>query len=306
MKEGNAALEININGQPLKFTLEKENTLGEVIRGLETWLESSNLVVCSASGDSGPDGRDLLASQGWESLPIAEIPVLNVSVARADELLGANLRSVDEFLALLEQSLTVGEADGIEELMDGIPYLLESVRRQFSADLRSDLERLNRLLGETSAEAIAAWPQAVRAEALRLIALLRRQSQNRRRELEQPREVVRELAEELDHCGEAISDVSILLQTGRDREAMDNVIRFSDLSGRLARVIAFIQSNNHGQELLTSAGTPLPAFYRDLNKVLEELVQAFQSRDSVLIGDLLEYEIAPRLETLKTLVGDLL
>jgi hypothetical protein len=33
----------------------------------------------------------------------------------------------------------------------------------------------------------------------------------------------------------------------------------------------------------------------DLTPVLKELVSAFDTRDSVLIGDILEYEIAPRM-----------
>ena len=39
-------------------------------------------------------------------------------------------------------------------------------------------------------------------------------------------------------------------------------------------------------------------YYNELNGFLKELIDAFQINDSVLIGDLLEYEIAPRLEGL--------
>ena len=39
-------------------------------------------------------------------------------------------------------------------------------------------------------------------------------------------------------------------------------------------------------------------YYNELNSVLKELIDAFHINDSVLIGDLLEYEIAPRLEGL--------
>ncbi len=299
-------MEIKINDQPLEITLEQEKTLGEVINGLEAWLESSNMVVCSAHSGTEPPGPDLLTSHDWESLPIERFGVLNVTVKHADELLRANLHTVGEFLAFFDDSLCAGDAVRIGELITGIPYLVESVQRQFSSDLQSDLVRLTQLLADTSAEKIVAWPRQIRDEALRLISALRERTARRLRELEKPGEVLRELATELAQHSEALSDVSILLQTGRDREAMETVIRFSDLSGRLARIIAYIRAGKNSGEPPAPEQSTLESFYRDLNTVLEELVEAFRSRDSVLIGDLLEYEIAPRLETLKGLVQELL
>lgn len=299
-------MEIKINDQPLEVTLEQEKTLGEVISGLDRWLESSNMVVCSAHSDTERSGRDLLSSHDWESLPIEKLGVLNVIVKHADELLRANLHTVGEFLAFFDDSLCAGDPARIGELITGIPYLVESVQRQFSPDLQSDLVRLNQLLANTSAEKIVAWPRQIRDEALRLISVLRERTARRLRELEKPEEVLRELAAELAEHSESLSDVSILLQTGRDREAMETVIRFSDLSGRLARIIAYIRAGKNSGELPAPEQSSLEYFYRDLNTVLEELVEAFHCHDSVLIGDLLEYEIAPRLETLKGLVQEFL
>ena len=46
---------------------------------------------------------------------------------------------------------------------------------------------------------------------------------------------------------------------------------------------------------------PLERFFSDLNRILTELIEAFEAKDSVLIGDLLEYEVTPRLEGLERL-----
>ena len=54
----------------------------------------------------------------------------------------------------------------------------------------------------------------------------------------------------------------------------------------------------------TIDGRTLPAFCRELNAVLGELIEAFQARDSVLIGDLMEYEMAPRLQTLRAFLNE--
>ncbi len=46
-------------------------------------------------------------------------------------------------------------------------------------------------------------------------------------------------------------------------------------------------------------------FYEELNSNLKELIEAFKTNDSVLIGDLLEYEIAPRIEMLIALAREI-
>lgn len=59
------------------------------------------------------------------------------------------------------------------------------------------------------------------------------------------------------------------------------------------------------KQLAETCRQSVKEFYTELNAVLKELVEAFHSQDSVLIGDLQEYEIAPRLESIKTLGQDL-
>jgi len=88
-----------------------------------------------------------------------------------------------------------------------------------------------------------------------------------------------------------LREVSLLLQTGRDKPAMDIVIRFADTVQSLMDVLPFLASDPERARLLT-----------ELTPVLRELVAAFGSRDSVLIGDLLEYEVAPRLEKIAPLL----
>ena len=53
------------------------------------------------------------------------------------------------------------------------------------------------------------------------------------------------------------------------------------------------------------AGQSLLDFATGLNGVLRELQGSFENRDSVLIGDLLEYEVVPRLAALRSFAGSL-
>ncbi|MFO7976396.1 MAG: hypothetical protein R6V12_17375 [Candidatus Hydrogenedentota bacterium] len=58
-------------------------------------------------------------------------------------------------------------------------------------------------------------------------------------------------------------------------------------------------------EELTVGGQTVKEFHDDLNGYLLEATQALKSRDSVLLGDLLEYELAPRAEK-ESMIVDLL
>jgi hypothetical protein len=88
-----------------------------------------------------------------------------------------------------------------------------------------------------------------------------------------------------------LSEVSVLLQTGRDRQAMDVVISFTDAAQDMVGVLPFLPPDAERARLIS-----------DLNPVLHQLAAAFDARDAILIGDLLEYEVAPRMDRLTPLL----
>ena len=92
-------------------------------------------------------------------------------------------------------------------------------------------------------------------------------------------------------CMAELKDVSVLLQTGRDKPAMEIVIRFADVVQSLPMdLLPFLPDTERARILV------------ELTPILRDLVAAFGSRDSVLIGDLLEYEVAPRVERIVPLL----
>ena len=96
-----------------------------------------------------------------------------------------------------------------------------------------------------------------------------------------------------------INDISVMLQTGKDREALNSIIKFSELSQKTVRLYPLLKNAEifDFEEILIN-DIKLSEYYNDLNEILSELIEAFTANDSVLIGDLLEYEVAPRLESL--------
>ena len=82
------------------------------------------------------------------------------------------------------------------------------------------------------------------------------------------------------------------LQTGRDREAMAVVTDLCDAVQRLLPLVPFLPRDPGRERLVT-----------ELNATLRDLLAAFEAKDTVLIGDLAEYEVAPRLAGLLPLLG---
>jgi hypothetical protein len=285
-------LNIQLNDQPLDVTIGETETLGEVVRDLEAWLRGSDLVLYSVRHQD----RELLSrpEEEWAAIPQGQITTLQVTVKPARDLTILNLQTVLEYLDLLAANLD-GEnpspAVVSRELLDGYPAMAQSFGQHFP-DSRPALQRLEDLLRTGQ------LPDPAGSQAPALIESLRTRVALRLGELTDPQEALRVLERCLDRCIAEISEVSILLQTGRNRQAMEVMIRFSELSQDLVRVV--------GRDLNDCEvdGKSLPEFYKELNGILSELIEAFGARDSVLIGDLMEYEVAPRLRSLRSFLHE--
>lgn len=286
-------MEIQINNQNLDFTIEQDETLGEVVKDIEAWLDGTDLVLYSVRHEE----RELLSMpyEQWGSTPHSEVGILDVKVKHARELALLNLQTILEYLGMLKQSITANAGDRLEELLSGFSALVESLDKHFPANPL--LQTLVSLFENSQAEQVLAWPEDKRQQALKLIDLVHARVSFRLQEHQDPKAALKTLSDALAVCIEEVSEISILLQTGKDRQAMDTIVRFSELSQNLVRLVASVFSENSNKDL--------EVFYQELNSVLSELLEAFEAKDTVLIGDLMEYEIAPRLERLRTFLQEL-
>jgi len=292
-------MQITINDQPLDFTLERNETLGEVVREIKAWLEGSDLVLYSVKYRE----RDLLASpaEQWEGTAHTEVEELAVTVRPTAELRLENLLTVLEYLELLDRSLKEASEAGLAELAPGFAAMVESVEQVAPGE--PALERLSALLAEGEAGPLAAWPSERVQEARQAVEGLQALVRRRLERFGDPRAAALELTESLARCRGDAEQVAPLLQTGRDKEAMNAIIRFSDLFQGVGGVLHALGAA--GRPLRSLGDRSLQEFYTEMNGFLSELLEAFAAQDSVLIGDLMEYEIAPRLEQLGAALGEI-
>jgi len=293
-------LEIRINDTVLDFTLENEKNLGEVIEQIDLWLQGSNLVLTSITFDD----KELLSlpSPEWRDIPVEKVKTLKLAAKPGYEVLAANMETILEFLSLLQKALENHDIKLLEELQEGFSVMTESVIKHLPGNQQTELAlaELSNLVNSIS------WEKAEVNKALDLTKQLADTFTGLLTEISNPVKALNSLTLELEQCISEISDVSLLLQTGKDRKAMETIIRFTELNENLIRVFLNLKKNRRQEiEELAIDGMSLEEFYTELNAILKELVEAFHAQDSVLIGDLLEYEIAPRLESIKILGQDL-
>ena len=293
-------MEIRINDSVLDFTLEKETNLGEVIDQIDLWLQGSNLALTSIVFDD----KELLSlpSLEWRDIPVENVKTLKLAAKPGYEILATNMETILEFLTLLQKALENHDIKLLEELQDGFNLMTESAKKHLPGNSQTEsiLTELSNSINSIS------WEKTEVNKALQLIKQLAETFNKLLIEISNPVIALNNLALELEQCISEISDVSLLLQTGKDRKAMETIIRFTELNENLVRVFLNLKKNRRKEiEELTIDGMSLEEFYTELNTILKELIEAFHAQDSVLIGDLLEYEIAPRLESIKILGQDL-
>jgi len=286
-------MRLTVNGDSVDFSLEHERTLGEVTAAVERWLAGAGFVVVALAAD----GEDLAGSH-WQERPLDGVGVLAIGARNAGELRLEHWRAAagvfDTFAALLDAG--AADAAALAATSDALTAASEALAalgaNPAGPDAADAAARLGRLIAGATADAVPAWPAERRAAAAALARGLAGALAGLAERAADPAAAVATAAADVAQRLPALAEVAVQLQTGRDREAMAAVTGLCDAAQRLLPLVAFLP-RDEGRERLIA----------ELNETLRGLVGAFEAKDTVLIGDLAEYEVAPRLAGLLGLLG---
>ncbi|MDR0709462.1 MAG: hypothetical protein LBF77_05295, partial [Spirochaetaceae bacterium] len=114
-------------------------------------------------------------------------------------------------------------------------------------------------------------------------------------EIEDPRREIAALGPLVQAVAGRLGDLPLDIQTGKDRRAAETVQLFSTAAGKLLRLLGLLKLEGHSPEILTVDGVPIFEYIGEFESTLKELATAYEAKDAVLVGDLAEYELAPRL-----------
>jgi hypothetical protein len=254
-------MEISINGKTADITLESEKTLGEVLAGLHQWLEGSGLFLSGLEVDGKIYGT--------------------LSMEQAFELSLDGIGAVD--------IKTSGWAELMLEALVGLKHNLASYEKQSPAE-----QEKYRLSWETDPAAVFLAKNAPDLYVVILQTLegsfspvsLLSLINERIREIENPEEEIRSSKAFIGEIAQRLEDLSLDIQTGKDHRAAETITFFSTLAEKILRVIFLMQHFNT---------INLENDIKEFNTAMKELIAAYENKDTVLVGDLAEYELAPRL-----------
>ncbi len=293
-------MEIRINNETVDFTLEHEKVLGEVVDGIGEWLAINGFTMTSIRKDS--KNLKLGERLEWQDDPIEEISSIDITALHPTDLTVEKLTAAIQYLDLIKEegdlaSPVVADllkgVDDVSQMIDDAVLSERTGDDTFGSRFKALAYATGILSGNTSTERFD--------DFLNYVSELEVVLRSRFRELTDPVTELRACVPLLRQVLEQTGDIAVLLQTGEDAKAIGQIIRFLEVSQKMLRLI-----HNLGEQAvvdlpgLTVDGVPVGEFAAGLNGYLIELSEAIEAGDTVLTGDLLEYEIGPRLNALLT------
>ncbi len=295
-------MEIKINNTVLDTTLENEKYLGEVIDAVKEWLGESNMHI----KEIVQDGEHLPMEQTstWWNKNIEDIDKVAIIALTNFEKYTEDLQVVYQYITMLEKAVNSQNFPLAADLIKDAAIIGETLDYFFPKQNDKGMYsiRLAQLIHDSGINEAKNSPENKKlTEFLAKTAFLLQQRIN---EITDPVGVLKATAQTLTDLVPEIANVSVLLQTGKDAQALNSIITFVELSEKIVRLYSIIkETQTIDLNAITVDEIPFNTFYRDFNDILKELADAFESSDTVLIGDLLEYEIVPRIDILRKYIA---
>ncbi len=289
-------MEITLNSKPFDVTLEDEKNLGELFSGISEWLNQTGYEITELI----QDGEKLeLYNDEWQDNLLNSINNLDIITIPGSARYIDDLQVIYQSISLLLNAVDKDNFPLIDDLLSELPYITGVLDIFLSKKDISDFGKekmINLINAYTNSGKRESAKKNMLLEYLNNLTLILK---SRIKEVTSPYPELQDTTKKLKSLIPIITDVALMLQTGNDKKAMDSVLQFIDLSEKLIRIFPFLVEQGYTdirEQFIEDDN--FNNFYKDLNDILIELVEAFNINDSILIGDLMEYEIAPGIEKL--------
>jgi hypothetical protein len=263
-------MEIKINGKSADITIDNEKTVAQVMSGIEQWLSGSGhrlsgLIIDGKTADLS--SLENIFAKEIDAVKTLDILTMSVTDLAAMSLVNL-LADIDEF-----ERLPFDGRNNFFTAWKERPqalFILEQMPDFFSFFENTFLKG------------------AFGVQALRSI------TEERLREIQTPVDEFSNLRPLLEETCVRLTDLPLDIQTGKDARASQTIQIFSGITEKIFRV--YRQLEIQGYIPKSAAEKNLTGQINDFNGAVKELLLAYEKNDTVLVGDLAEYEIAPRLQ----------
>ena len=327
-------MKILINGYEVDLTLEGEKNLSAIITSISEWARTRNLIFTQFEVDN-----EGYSTESFPDRDCADIKVINCVIQSKADLIISTLSEgsayCDKMLTFIDQvdqkgSFDLAHADsfakGAQWLIDSlrsslqllsldpaqIRYLDHSISEYFDA-LSKAAEKVES--SDSDAEALRASKDArsivdIVKGVYRMLFLSDSLKTIIVQSLESPDELVRTLEsvrDEITRQEELLAEASAAFQSGKDAEGAEKLQSFTDFIYRYVRVCHQISPVfGIDPSSLSIGDLTLEGLNSSLHSYLEAIVAAMENGDIVTLSDILEYEVRPQLDTIRSFVNIML
>ena len=286
-------VQFTVNGAPLALDDTEGKSLGQLLADAENRIDKEGSVIVALK----VDGEEVDAENYARFAEQIASSVGSVDI-RAEDAAAIKVRAIGTILELLAIAKRSSE-DGAEAISDwpGLRASSRDIRDAFAslftAEELSFAQLFADILGRAGDEPDKASRVEISAQADALASVFR----ERLAELTSPISEMRTAAALFDERSSDLSELPVLLQTGKEGQAMKAVLYFIEVFNKVIRIIQGLRRSGIDAASISVEGSSIPDFYGAFNDVLREMTDAIEHNDTVLIGDLAEYEILPRMRS---------
>jgi len=275
-------MEIKINEKILDISLENENTLGEVLTGIENWLVNSGHRI----SELNINGQTVNASMMEEffSKNIKEIKNIDIRTNVIADLTAASLINLIEDINEYEKL-------SFDERSKYVKSWKETPTAGFISAEIPDLYAfcVNTFSGGDMA-----------------VLTLKSIAEEIQREVNEPVNEAIKIDVIINEICQRLVDLPLDIQTGKDARAAQTIQIFSAAAEKLFRIFRQLdiqgyftgENGKESKEEIEKRKEELKNRFIDFSNVIKDLFDAYEKNDSVLVGDLTEYEASPKLKEL--------
>lgn len=307
-------MEIFVNNHKLDADLDNEKTIGDIVLGVNNWVESNQKYVVSCF----VDGNDYDLSV-MEDLDIEKIGRIDFIIGEEMDVLVSSLEELDRYVDTIgstligRDSLTENESRDLSEGIIWIDTVVTSAKKLLKLNLdtirpmgkgKNVLEILENLHKSVShLETVTKIESFL--EDLRDLKLFILDLRNRTEILDlnkdQLLEILKDYTTSMDAIKTNFMKVNENFQSGRDKLASEML---TDGIGKMNTLLTALISlrNSHPQlelEKIEIESENLSSYNKNLNECLTQIAIGLENNDLVDVGDILEYELPDLLDGLK-------
>lgn len=273
-------MDIMINGAP-SGVATAGRTIGQALSEIDERLEAAGAIIVGVR----VDGKDIDA-EGLAAAAERDASGPGTVELAAESVSDMKTRALETLLELVAAAANAT----IQSEREAVLATWDSFRSAFGGLFSAEEESFMDAFGEALAGGGSVGLAAARERLASFFG-------ERLAELRDPAGAMRSAGRVFDAIRADLAEVSVRLQTGKDSEAMKTMIVAVELINKTVRILPLFVRGVAGAGSLTIGGKTVADFYAEFNESLRELAGAFESKDGVLIGDLAEYEMLPRLDS---------